>query len=138
MTRPLLSEQLRHPRAVWWTVLVAVLFALGPTLNHALAWGGVAGAQRLDICTTQGPQALAPDRAHAGDSPAGQAPTTQPSHCPFCLHQADRCAPPPHLWPQLLQVTDTPQAMPHWQAFVCLDTPALWAPPRGPPAATGM
>jgi hypothetical protein len=138
MTRTLLSEQLRRPCAVWWTVLVAVFFALAPTLTHALAWGGVAGAQRMDICTTQGPQALASAQAHAVDSSDGQESTTRQPHCPFCLHQADRCAPPPHLLPYLLKVTDGQQEMPDWQAFFYFDTPALWAPPRGPPSATGI
>ncbi|RFO95161.1 hypothetical protein DIC66_19825 [Rhodoferax lacus] len=137
MTRTLLSEKLRRPTAVWWTVLVAVLFALAPTLTHALAWTGLAGAQRLEICSTQGPQALASAQAYAVDSPDGQESTTQQTHCPSCLHQADRCAPAPHLLTCVLKVTDGQQEMPDWQAFFHLDPPALWAPPRGPPSATG-
>ena len=63
MTITLRTEQLRRPWAVWWTVLVAVLFALAPTLTHALAFAGVGSAERIEICTTQGPKTVAPDKA---------------------------------------------------------------------------
>jgi hypothetical protein len=140
MKRTLTTELLRRPLAVWWAVLVAVLFALAPTLTHALAFAVVAGAQRMDICTTQGPQALALDTAQAAESSDGQetAPThasTQP-HCPFCLHQADRCAPPPPLLPYLLTDQGGQQEIADRQAFFYFGKTSLWAPPRGPPAFT--
>ena len=139
MTQHLLTEKLRRPWAVWWTVLVAVLFALAPTLTHALAYAGVGGgAERIEICTAQGPQTVAPDQAHAVDSPGGQDSTSTQHHCPFCLHQADRHAPPPHQLPYLLTVQGGQQEMPDWQAFFYFDKTSLWAPPRGPPTAIAM
>ncbi len=135
MTRTLSTEQLRRPLAVWWAVLVAVLFALAPTLTHALAFAGVAGAQRIDICTTQGPQTIAPDSAQAADSPAGQESASTQTHCPFCLHQADRCAPPPPALPYLLTDQGPQQEIAECQVFFYFDKTSLWAPPRGPPSA---
>jgi hypothetical protein len=137
MTPNLLTEKLRRPCALWWAVLVAVLFVLAPTMTHALAYAGVEGAERIDICTTQGPQSVAPDPAQAVDSPDGQDSTPSQPHCPFCLHQADRCAPPPHLLPYLLTVQGGQHEMPDWQAFFYFDNRSLWAPPRGPPVAIG-
>ena len=138
MTQNLLTDKLRRPWAVWWTVLVALLFVLAPTLTHAFAFAGVGGAARIEICTAQGPQTVAPDIAHAVDSPNGQDSTPMQTHCPFCLHQADRYAPPPHLLPYLLTVQGGQQEIPAWQAFFYFDKSSLWAPPRGPPAAIAM
>ena len=137
MTRPLPTELLRRPMAVWWTVLVALLFALAPTLSQALAFSGLAGVQRTDICTSLGPQALAPVTAQATDSRAPQesAPGIPQLHCPFCLHPADRCAPPPPVLPYLLTVQGPQQEIADWQAFFYFGKTSLWAPPRGPPAA---
>lgn len=138
MTRTLPSEHLRRPAALWWTLLLAVLFVLAPTLGRALAFAGVAGAQRIEICTTQGPQALAPEQAQAAASQGGPESAPMQAHCPFCLHQADRWAPPPPLLPTLLVFQDGPQQLPTWQAFFYSDTTSLWAPPRGPPARTAL
>jgi hypothetical protein len=138
MTTTLHTEKLRRPSAVWWTLLVAVLFALAPTLTHALEHVGTVGGsdlQRIEICTSQGTQTVAPDTAHAVESPTGPDSTPTPPHCPFCLHQADRMAPPPHLLPYLLMVLDGAQALSAWQAFSYTDNTPLWAPPRGPPMA---
>jgi hypothetical protein len=138
MTFTLRTEKLRPPWAVWLTVLVAVLFALAPTLTHALDFSRSDGAKRIEICTSQGPQTIAPDKAHAVDFPTGQDSTSTHPHCPFCLHQADRCAPPPHLLPYLLKVQGGQQEMPDWQDFFYVDKTSLWAPPRGPPIAFEM
>jgi anti-sigma factor RsiW len=138
MTTTLHTEKLRRPSAVWWTLLVAVLFALAPTLTHALdhlGGAGAAGVQRIEICTSQGPQTVAPDTAHAVDSPIGQDSTSTPPHCAFCLHQADRIAPPPQLLPYLLTLQGGQQEIADWQAFFYFDKTPLWAPPRGPPLA---
>ena len=129
------TEQLRRPWAVWWAVLVAVLFALAPTLTHALAFAGVGRAEIIEICTTQGPKAVAPDKVHEVVSSTGQDSTSMQSHCPFCLHQADRSAPPPHQMSYLQGVQGGQQEIAVWQAFFYLDKTPLWAPPRGPPVA---
>jgi hypothetical protein len=133
----ILTENLRRPRAVWWAVLVAVLFALVPTLTRALAFAGLDGAERIEICTTQGPKAVAAESTHAVDSATGQDSTTTQTHCPFCLHQADRFAPPPHLLPSLFAVQDGQQEISGWQVFFYFDKNSLWAPPRGPPLVVG-
>jgi hypothetical protein len=136
MTTTLHTEKLRRPSAVWWTLLVAVLFALAPTLTHALEHvgrGGGSDLQRIEICTSQGLQTVAPDTAHAVESPTGPDSTPTPPHCPFCLHQADRMAPPPHPLRSVLTVQGAAQAIAAWQAFFYCDNTPLWAPPRGPP-----
>jgi hypothetical protein len=131
MTRALATEKLRSPLAVWWTVLVAVLFTLSPTLSHALSF--VHGdSLSIEICTTQGTKNLSPDSAHVVDSSAGQDSTASFQHCPFCLHQADRIAPPPSLRPHPLGTQDGQQEIVVWQAFLYVDNTPLWAPPRGP------
>ena len=134
MTITLRTEQLCRPWAVWWTVLVAVLFALAPTLTHALAFASVSGAERIEICTTQGPKTIVPDKAHAVDSPNGQGSTPTQNHCPFCLHQADRHAPPPSQLPYHLLAQGGQLEIADRQVYLYPDTPSLWAPPRGPPA----
>jgi hypothetical protein len=133
MKRALVTENLRRPLAVWWTVLVAVFFAMAPTLTHALS--AVAGdAIGLEICTAQGARALAPDTIHALDSSTGQEPAHALSHCPFCLHSADRFAPPPSPLPYLVTVQGGQQEIAPWPVFLYTDNTPLWAPPRGPPA----
>jgi hypothetical protein len=132
MTRALATEKLRRPLAVWWTVLVAVLFAVAPTLTHALSFvhGDSPG---IEICTAQGTKTVAPDAAHAVDYSAGQEPAASIQHCPFCLHQADRIAPPPKHPPYLLMTQGGQQEIADWQVFFYTGNTPLWAPPRGPP-----
>ena len=132
MTRALATEKLRRPLAVWWTVLVAVLFATLPTLTHALSF--VHGdSLRIEICTAQGSKAVAPDTTHAVDSSAGQESTPSIQHCPFCLHQADRLAPAPYPQSSLFRTQGGQQEIADWQVFLYIDNTPLWAPPRGPP-----
>jgi hypothetical protein len=132
MTRALATEKLRRPLAVWWTVLVAVLFSIAPTLTHAiaLAHGDNIG---IEICTAQGSRSVAPDTAHAVDSSTGQDSTASLQHCPFCLQQADRIAPPPNPRPDFFKAQGGQQQIADWQVFSYLDNTPLWAPPRGPP-----
>ena len=129
------TEKLTRPRAVWWIVLVALWFSAMPLLSHSLAMAGGPGDGRLEICTTQGPQTVAPDNAHATDSPNGQESGSVQKHCPFCLHPADRYAPPPHPNPYLFTVQSGYQVPVAWQAFFYPDKHLLWARPRGPPSA---
>jgi hypothetical protein len=133
MTRPLHPEHLRRPWAVWWALLLAVLFATAPTLSHALAFAS--SDSSYAICTAQGPRAVAADSSDSGDSPSGQesAPTLQ--HCPFCLHPTGRIAPPPSLLPYLLKAAGGQQEVPVWQAFFFRRIHARWLEPRGPPSA---
>jgi len=142
MNRSLITETLRRPRAVWWAVLVAVCFALAPTLNHALAYAGVEGAESIEICTTQGPQILASD-ALLGTiqdfNPAtNPVPKSNERHCPFCLHQADRNVPGPYLFPSVLKARSPQQEIPAKLAFFYTGKMPSWAPPRGPPTAVAL
>jgi hypothetical protein len=135
MTRALTTEKLRRPLAAWWTVLVAVLFAIAPTLTHALSF--VRGDNvPIEICTTQGSRTVAPDTAHSADAPISQESAASVQHCPFCLHQADRMAPPPSPQPTLLKTDSSQQQVATGQAFSYSDNTPLWAPPRGPPTET--
>jgi hypothetical protein len=134
MTRTPLTQQLRRPRALCWVLLVAVLFAMAPTLGRVLAFAGVTGAQRMEICSTQGPQALVADSGKAAPGPA-QEPAAAQSHCPFCLHQADRLLALPARVPEFLAVHSEQQEVPVRLAFFYARQTSLWAPPRGPPTA---
>lgn len=120
MTRAPVTAKLRRPLAVWWTVLVAVLFSIAPTLSHALSFvhGDNPG---IEICSGQGTRNVTPDAV----------PSVQ--HCPFCLHQADRLAPPPGPQTYLFRDQGGQQEIAVWQVFLYIDNTPLWAPPRGPP-----
>jgi hypothetical protein len=133
MTRALATEKLRRPLAVWWTVLVAVLFAIAPTLTHAISF--VHGDNvPIEICTAQGSKTVEPDAAHSVNSSTGQESAASIQHCPFCLHQADRIAPPPNTQPYLLGTQGGQQEIATWQVFLYADNTPLWSPPRGPPS----
>ncbi len=132
MARALHPDHLRRPWAVWCAVLLAVLFAMAPTLTHALADTGTGSS--LEICTAQGTRTLAPDNPYSADSSTGQESEAPFQHCPFCLHQADRLAPPLSPLPYLFAAQSGPQVIPAWQVFFFSDSSSLWAPARGPPA----
>mgnify|MGYP000243998531 CR=1 FL=1 len=128
------TTQLRRPRAVWWAVLVAVLFAIAPTLSRALNFANPHSGHNFEICSAQKLTTAAPDAVpSATGSPTGQESATTLQHCPFCLHSADRLAPPPSLWPYPLVVAGGPQEMPAWQAVFFRKIHTLWLEPRGPP-----
>ena len=93
MSLLLLAPRLRRPWAVWLAVLVAACSALAPTLSHALAHANA--PLGFVICTSSNKLPL------AADSPAGPQSAKSFDHCQFCLHSADRVAPPPHPLPYL-------------------------------------
>jgi Protein of unknown function (DUF2946) len=131
------TEQLRRPWAVWWTLCVAIFFATAPTLSHAVSFARYGGSGGIEICTAQGPKTVAPDSDHSTDaSSTGQESASPVNHCPFCLHQADRLAPPPTAMRNPHGVQGGPQELPVWQALFYADNTAFWAPPRGPPSET--
>ena len=132
MTHAFTTEKLRRPLAVWWTVLVAVLFAIAPTLTHALSFLHGDNVP-IEICTAQGSKTVAPDTAHSVDASTGQDSAVSIQHCPFCLHQADRLAPPPSPLPYHLRTQGGQQEIANSLVFLYVDTTPLWAPPRGPP-----
>lgn len=142
MPRHLPTALLRRPWAMAWVLLVAVLLALSPTLNHALAYAGLDGARAMDICTSQGPQSLAAPSAHADASAEPQrtpAPTSAPPpHCPLCLLQADRHAPPPAPLPPLRTLQRAQRPPPQRPPLLYVATALLWAAPRGPPTVIEM
>ena len=132
MTRALATERLRRPLAVWWTVLVAVLFSILPTLTHALTLLRGDGLG-IEICTVQGTKTVTLDAAHAVDSSSGQESTASMQHCPFCLQLADRLAPPPTPQSYRFRTQVGQPEIADWQVFLYIDNTPLWAPPRGPP-----
>lgn len=111
--------------AAWLAVLLALCGVLAPTVSHALALG--AGPQGLEICTGHGTQIL------PADSPTGPESVLSP-HCPFCLHSADRVAPPPQPTPYLFPVQGGQQEATVWQAFFFASDTDFVPPLRGPPA----
>jgi hypothetical protein len=120
---------------VWWGVLVSLWFAAVPLLTHSQALAINPATGGIEICTSHGSQFIAPDGALATESPNGQDSGSSHQHCPFCLHPADRYAPPPHSDPYLFVVQGGQQVPVAWQAFFYLDKTPLWAPSRGPPVA---
>ena len=118
--------------AAWLAVLLALFAALAPAVSHAVALSRGGDHAGFEICTSAGAQWLAaPD---SGDSSSGQESTPTIDHCPFCLLQADRVAPPPSPVAYLFLVIGGQQEAPVWQAFFYATYFALAPPPRGPPA----
>lgn len=118
-------------------LLVAVFAALAPTVSHALAraaWLG--GAQQgTFICSTNGPRGVAeqPGASSEQTSPAGGDLAHVVNHCPFCLHNTDRIAPPPGLIAHLFLTLGGSLGSAVWQAFLFEFTRYTAATPRGPP-----
>ena len=126
-----------RPWAVWFALCIATVMALAPTLSHALAWSQGSGGRYMEICTTTGTRLVPVDSATvSADSPTGQESALSLSHCPFCLHTADRVAPPPHPVAYLFSDLGGEQEAMVWQAFFFATHFALSPPSRGPPAAS--
>jgi hypothetical protein len=115
--------------AAWLAVLLALFAALAPTVSHALALDRA--TQGIEICTSTGNVTSAP--TIPADSPTGPESAKLMDHCPFCLLQADRVAPPPSPVAYLFLVQGGQQEVPAWQAFFFV--PHFYSPatPRGPP-----
>lgn len=122
---------LRRSLAVWLAVFIAVMGAVAPTLSHALAFERAGASSAIEICTSAGPRWVA---AHLPtDSPGGQESLPTLDHCPFCLLNTDRAAPPPRVLVHLFAVQGEPEAPTVRQAFF-FGTRLAFAPPsRGPP-----
>jgi hypothetical protein len=130
------ATPLHRPWAAWLALFVALVMALAPTLSHALAWSQSSSGNFVEICTATGPRLVAADSAPtSADSPAGQESALSLSHCPFCLHIADRCAPPPNPLPYLFQVHGGQQEATVWRSPFFFTHFAFAPPPRGPPRA---
>jgi hypothetical protein len=130
------ATSLRRPWAVWLALCVALVMALAPTVSHALVWSQGDGGHYMEICTAAGPSLVAADStSSSADSPAGQESTLSLSHCPFCLHTADRVALPPHPVAYLFLDAGRQQEAVVWQALFLLSHCVFVPPPRGPPAA---
>jgi hypothetical protein len=133
-TRP---EILHRPWALWMALCVAVFMALTPTLSHALVWSQGDDGHYMEICTAAGPRLVSADSTPSStDSPPGQESAMSLTHCPFCLHTADRVAPPPHPVTYLFLDMGGQQEAMVWQAFFFATHFALSPPSRGPPAAS--
>jgi hypothetical protein len=128
---------IHRPLAAWFALCIALVMALAPTVSHALAWSQGSGGQLIEIFTATGSRMVPADTAlSSADSPAGQESALSLSHCPLCLHTADRCAPPPNPLPYLFQVQGGQQEAVVWQAFFFVTQFAVTPPPRGPPLAS--
>lgn len=129
-----------RPWAAWLVLLVALFWALAPTVSHALVFAKL-GSNALinggEICTTQGPRVLAL-QGDAADPLADPTPRQESArtldHCPFCLHAADYAAPPVQHAPYRIRglAADVLGAV---DAASTYPTPAYSrSSPRGPPA----
>jgi hypothetical protein len=116
---------LRRHFAVWLAVLIAVFGALAPTVSHALAQGS--SGLSFEICTSTGTQTI------PADSPVAPESAKSLDHCPFCLHTADRTAPPPHLSPIRFAARSTQREVAGEHGFFIFEHFALTPPLRGPP-----
>jgi hypothetical protein len=112
--------------AKWLAVLLVLFAALASTVSHAIAVER--RAQTLEICTSTGAKAI------PADSPTGPESALHLDHCPFCLHAADRVAPPPTPVAYLFLVQGGQQEAMAWQAFFYAPHPYPKAAPRGPPS----
>jgi hypothetical protein len=124
-TSPCRRLPLHRLCAAWLAVLLTLFAAFAPALSHALAHEGL--LQGIEVCTSSGTQII------PADSPAGSQSALSHSHCPFCLHNADRVTPPPHLLPYLFLDQGGAQERPVWQAFFFIADLYSRAAPRGPP-----
>ena len=120
------QRPLYRPWAVWLAALLALFAALAPSLSHALALAR--GSQGIEICTGTGTQII------PADSETGSKSALSLSHCPFCLHNTDRVAPPPTLLPYLFLIQGGQQEVAVWQAFFYPTNTTFKTAPRGPPA----
>jgi len=121
-----LQRQVRRPWAMYLALLLAVLGAIAPTVSHALAHER--GQVGIEICTSTGTKFVPADSSQEQESVAVF------DHCPFCLLQTDRVAPPLHHQPYLFLVQGGTQAPAVLQAFFFVSNTPLAPPPRGPPA----
>jgi hypothetical protein len=128
-----------RPWALWLALCVACFAAMAPTLSHALPFWQGDGPDRMEICSAQSLYAAAPSADHSSTEPSsGQGSAATQQHCPFCLHTADRLAPPPHHLAYLFMVMGGQQERAVWQAFFYSDNTIFWAPPRGPPTSFAL
>jgi hypothetical protein len=128
---------LHRPWAVWLALCIALVMALAPTVSHALAWSQAGSGYLIEICTATGPRMVPADTVpSSADSPTGQESAVSLSHCPFCLHTADRVVPPPHPVAYLFLDMGGERGTTIWQAFFFFTHSAIVPPPRGPPAAS--
>jgi hypothetical protein len=128
MAFALLQRQVGRPWAMYLALLLAVLGAVAPTVSHALAQQR--GQVGIEICTSTGSNFVQADSSQEQESVAVL------DHCPFCLHQTDRIAPPLHHQPYLFLVQGGTQAPAVLQAFFFF-TDIQWARfARGPPSRT--
>jgi hypothetical protein len=127
-----------RPWALWLALLLAFFGALAPTLSHALNHARGDRSLMVEVCTSSGPRwmALAQAPSFQADAPDVPASAQVLDHCPFCLHLADRVAPPPSLLLHLFQVEGGQQEAPVWQAFFFFQSTSLRPPTRAPPHST--
>jgi hypothetical protein len=124
----------RRRWAAWLALLIAVVLAAAPALSRALAAAQIGARGGIEICTAQGSRWVADDSPASADAPlSGTGSAFTPGHCPFCLHNAERCAPPPspfayrYLTPSGLTVVLLRPIAPD------VSQPYRCASPRGPP-----
>jgi len=136
MSRPAMLSLPRHRWSVWLALVIALFSASAPTLSHAVALIHSGARQGIEICTGQGPRMVAVDTSNSStDSSPGQDSVRTLSHCPFCLHNADRVAPPPSPVAYLFLVPGGQQEATVWQAYFYVAEPFTRASPRGPPTS---
>ncbi|MBV5299867.1 MAG: DUF2946 family protein [Rhodoferax sp.] len=139
------SAQPCRPWALWLALLLAVFAALAPAVSHALNWARGGQPGMVQVCTSAGPRWMVlgqvQDNTNLADTPANSpAATDGPAHgqifdhCPFCLLQADRSAPPPQQWSATFAVPGRAVAPAKSQTsfFPTFTAPA--PPSRAPPA----
>ena len=126
----------RHRWSVWLALVIALFSASATTVSHAFAFIHDESRRSTEICTGHGTRLVevVPSNSSA-DSSSGQDSVRTLTHCPFCLHNADRVAPPPSPVAYLFLVTGGQQEAAVWQAFFYVTEPFTRASPRGPPTS---
>lgn len=123
-----------RPWSVGFALRIAWVMALAPNVSYGVSWNLTGSGHIVKICTATGASLVPADSTlYAADSPAGQESALSLSHCPFCLHTADRVAPPTYPVAFLfLDPVGEREAM-AWQAFFFYAHFGFAPPPRGPP-----
>lgn len=132
--RPLRSR-LRRALAVWCLVVVALLGAFAPVVSHAivLARGLAVADPGVYICTSALSPHGVPPRAETGAPGDEHKSALSLAHCPFCLHGAERGAPPRHALQPVVCLPGTPPAPRAQPVFFYAIASVGLPPPRGPP-----
>jgi hypothetical protein len=126
----------RRRWAAWLALLIAVVMVAAPALSRALAVVQTGAYPGIEICTAQGSRWVVDSSVASTDAPSSDTGSAfSGGHCPFCLHTAERCAPPPSPFVYRYLAPSGPPVALVWPIAPDFSQPYCCASPRGPPGA---